>query len=119
MLDSALVLEALWLFLRLLYLSEMSKMQHCLTAALNRPTFFIEIITPIIAEPLLCAASKCFTLCNINSRNGLEQNELHFTHQLARCTYLSFHSAANKLDGQKQERVKAVCLHSLVQAALC
>lgn len=103
MLDGALAFEASWLFLRLLYLSVMSKMQHSLTAALKHPSFFIVIIVSIIAEPLLCTASKGLTLCNMNSINVLEQNELHSTHQPARRTYLSFHRAANKLDKDRNK----------------
>lgn len=93
----------IWLFLSLLYLSDRFKTQPSLTAALNNPAFFTEIITPRIAELLLCAASKGFTFCNVNSRNGLEQNELGFTSQPARCTYLRFHKAT-KLDEDRNER---------------
>lgn len=52
----------------------------------------------MIAEPLLCTASKGFTFCNVNSRNGLDQNESGFTSQPARCMYLRFHNTTNKLD---------------------
>lgn len=86
------------LFLSLLYPSDRSKTQYSLTAALNHPAFFTGIITPIIADPLFCTASKGFAFCNINPRNGLEQNELGSTSHPARHTYLCFHKTTNKLD---------------------
>lgn len=104
----------IWLFLSLIYLTARSKPDPSLTAALNHPAFFTEIITPIIAEPLLCIASKGFTFCNVNSRNGLEQNELCFTSQPARRKYLHFHKATNELDKDRSERAKIVCLYRLV-----
>lgn len=86
------------LFISLLYLSDRSKTQPSLTAALNHPAFFTGIIIPVIADPLFCTASKGFTFCNKNPRNSLEQNELGFTSHPARHTYLHFHKATNKLD---------------------
>lgn len=97
------------LFLSLLFLSDRSKTQPSLTAALNHPAFFTGIITPIIADPLFCTASKGFTFCNINPRNGLQQNELGFTSHPPRHTYLRFQKATNKLDKAITESQNQLC----------
>lgn len=97
------------LFLSLLYLSDRSKTQASLTAALNHPAFFTEIIIPVIADPLFCTASKGFTFWNINPRNSLEQNELGFTGHPARHTYLHFHKTTNKLDKAITEPQNQLC----------